>query len=334
MYILQFFGAAPIEYSQVTNIENNSADLIVFAIPAMAFFTFLEIWYSSHSEKKNYNTKEALGSLFVGLGNVGINLLMKVGLIYGSIFIYNLVPWRMSFNWWTLIPCLLLFDLCSYWAHRVSHSNRFFWSTHVVHHTAENYNLTVSFRLSWVQHFKLIFFMPVAFFGFHPVIFFIVNQISVLFQFWQHTEYIGRLHWLIEKFIVTPSNHRVHHGSNEKYIDKNFGAIFIFWDKIFRTYTPEEEKVIYGITTPIDKSLNPLYLNFHEHRDMVIDIRKAKGLRKKLFFLFGSPAKIARYKSDAKAKQISEKAPATKRSGLEMQKMTVPVYLAGFISIL
>src|SRR5690606_40720121 len=95
---------------------------------------------------------------------------------------------------WTIIPCLLVYDLCSYWAHRVSHFNRFFWGTHVIHHSADHYNLTVSFRLSWVQHFKLLFFLPVAFLGVHPIIFFIVNQISVLFQFWQHTEYIGKLH--------------------------------------------------------------------------------------------------------------------------------------------
>src|SRR5690606_35411037 len=97
----------------------------------------------------------------------------------------DLVPWRMEFNWWTIIPCLLVYDFCSYIAHYVSHFNRFFWATHVVHHSADHYNLTVSFRLSWVQHFKLLFFLPVALLGFHPIIFFIVNQISVLFQFWK-----------------------------------------------------------------------------------------------------------------------------------------------------
>ncbi|WEK34966.1 MAG: sterol desaturase family protein [Candidatus Pseudobacter hemicellulosilyticus] len=296
MYLLQLFGAKPIDFREVVDIEKGSADLVVYAIPFMAFFTGLEIWHSWRSDKKNYNTKESLGSLFVGLGNVGINLLLKVGLIYGTICIYNLVPWRMGLNWWTIIPCLLIYDLCSYWAHRISHFNRFFWSTHVVHHTAENYNLTVSFRLSWIQHFKLIFFLPVAFFGFHPVVFFVVNQISILFQFWQHTEYIRKMHPVIEWFIVTPSNHRVHHGSDEKYLDKNFGAIFIFWDRLFGTYYPEEEKPTYGITTKIENSLNPLYLNFHEYKDIVADLKTAKGWKAKLFFIFGSPAKIAKVK--------------------------------------
>src|SRR5262245_47310938 len=102
------FGAEPIPYSHIIHLERQSGDLIVYAIPFMAFFTFLEIWYSRHSEKRNYSTKESLGSLFVGLGNVGINLLFKTGMIYGAVFVYNLIPWRMELNWWTLIPCLLV----------------------------------------------------------------------------------------------------------------------------------------------------------------------------------------------------------------------------------
>ncbi len=295
---MDIFGADRIPYNAITEIEKSSADLIVYAIPAMAFFTLLEAWYSWKIQKNQYNTKEAFGSLFVGLGNLGINLLFKVSLIYGTVFIYNMVPWRMELNWWTIIPCLLLYDICSYWAHRVAHFNRFFWATHVVHHTAETYNLTVSFRLSWMQHFKLVFFLPLAFAGFHPVIFFIVHQIGVLFQFWQHTEYIKKLHPLIEWLIVTPSNHRVHHGSDEKYLDKNFGIIFIFWDRLFNSYQPEEERPTYGITTKIENKLNPLYLNFHEYKDMYVDVKEASGFKKKMFYIFGSPAAIAKSKQN------------------------------------
>jgi sterol desaturase/sphingolipid hydroxylase (fatty acid hydroxylase superfamily) len=290
---MDLFGAEQIPYSHIIEIEKQSADLIVYAIPAMAFFTFLEVWYSWKHNKKAYHTKEAFGSLFVGLGNVALNLAVKVLLIYGTVAIYNFVPWRMEMNWWTIIPCILLYDLCSYWAHRVSHFNRFFWATHVVHHTAEHYNLTVSFRLSWMQHFKILFFLPLAFAGFHPVIFFIVHQIGVLFQFWQHTEFIKKLHPAIEWLIVTPSNHRVHHGSDEKYLDKNFGVIFIFWDRLFGTYQKEEERPTYGITNNIQATLDPIYLNFHEYKEMVSDVKNAGGLRQKLFYIFGSPSEIA-----------------------------------------
>jgi sterol desaturase/sphingolipid hydroxylase (fatty acid hydroxylase superfamily) len=281
-----------IDYNHISYIGEDAADLVVYAIPLMVFFTIIELWYSWYSNRKNYNFKETLGSVFVGLGNVAVNLIFKIGLIYGVVFIYNSVSWRIASNWWTIIPCLFLFDLCSYWSHRISHFNRFFWATHVVHHTAEHYNLCVSFRMSWVQHFKIIFFLPIALMGFHPLIFFMVNQISVLFQFWQHTEYIKKLNPILEWLIVTPSNHRVHHGTDAKYINKNFAAIFIFWDRLFKTYQREEEKPTYGITTKIDKTLNPVYLNFHEFEAIFSDVRNAKGIKRKLYCLFVGPAGI------------------------------------------
>jgi sterol desaturase/sphingolipid hydroxylase (fatty acid hydroxylase superfamily) len=291
------FGAPKIEYDDISRLEQNSPELILYAVPAVILFTIIEIAYSHYSGKKIYDSKETAGSLMTGIGNVLISLALKTTLIYGDVLLYNLVPWRMSLNWWTLIPCILIYDFCSYWSHRISHFNRFFWATHVVHHSGEHYNLTVSFRQSWIQHFKIIFFLPVALIGFHPVIFFITHQVGVLMQFWQHTSCIGKLHPVIEFFLVTPSSHRVHHGTNEKYLDKNFGVIFIFWDRLLRTYQQEEETPQYGLTTKIDHSLNPLYLNFHELKDIYRDVKKAKGFRKKMFYLFGKPVKVAEEKS-------------------------------------
>jgi len=299
LQIHSFFSAPKIDYSHIVHLEKGSADLIIYAIPVMAFFTLWEMWHSWHHKRKAYNARESFGSLLVGLGNVAVNLAFKVGLIYGAVVIYNFVPWRMPLNWWTLIPCLIIFDLSSYGAHVVSHFQRFFWAAHVVHHSGVNYNLTVSFRLSWVQHFKIIFLLPVALSGFHPVIFFVTNQILVLFQFWQHTEYIKKLHPIIEYFIVTPSNHRVHHGSDEKYIDKNFGVMLVIWDKMFGTFQKEEERPTYGLTTPIENSSNPIYLNFHEYKEIIDDVRQTKSWRRKLFYIFGSPTKIALEKKHA-----------------------------------
>lgn len=294
MILLQhaLFGAPEIPLEQITNLEQNSPQIIVYAIPAMAFFTLLEIAHSWRTEGGKYKFRESIGSTLVGLGNVGLNILFKVALLYGAVWIYNLVPWRMEMNWWTLLPCYIIFDFFSYWSHRISHFNRFFWTTHIVHHSAESYNLTVSFRLSWLQNLKVFFFLPVAFAGFHPVIFFVTSQIAVLFQFWVHTEYIGKLHPAIEYIFATPSNHRVHHGSQEKYLDKNFGATFIIWDRIFGTYHHEDEKPEYGLTTKIGNRLNPLYLNFHELNDMLKDVRNAASIKDKLFYIFASPSKI------------------------------------------
>ena len=139
------------------------------------------------------------------------------------------------------------------------------------------------------------FFVPVFLAGFHPLVFFVVNQVAVLFQFWVHTEYIRKLPPWIEYLFATPSNHRVHHGTEDKYLDKNYGATFIIWDRMFGTFYPEEERPVYGLTTPV-YSGNPLYLVFNEAADIIRDVRKAKTWKEKIWYCFGSPVSIARYK--------------------------------------
>lgn len=296
MNVFVFFGAYKIPWEQVDHIKDSAPEIIIWAIPAMFFFVVLEIFISYRQNKKYYDKKETLGSLGIGIGNILISTWIKVILFYMAVWIYNAVPWRMPLNWWTFIPCYIIFDFCSYWAHNISHRQRFWWATHVAHHSGEHYNLSVSFRLSWVQYLKILFLFPIPLLGFHPVIFFVVNQIAILFQFWVHTEYIRKLPRWVEYIFASPSNHRVHHGSQEKYIDKNFGATFILWDRMFNTYQPEEEQAIYGITTNIRHKANPLHINFHEYADMIRDVKQAKGWKTKFFLVFGSPSRIAVYK--------------------------------------
>lgn len=290
--LLSLFGADKIPMDLVAQVEKQAPNLIVWAVPFMVFFAALEMLISYLQDRKYYEKKETIGSVLVGLGNLVVSAGMKVILLYLVVWLYNVLPWRMELQWWTFIPCYIIFDFCSYWAHRISHEQRFWWATHVAHHSGEYYNLTVSFRLSWVQHIKIIFFLPIALMGFHPIVFFVTNQVAVLFQFWVHTEYIRKCPRWIEYIFATPSNHRVHHGSQEQYIDKNYGATFIIWDRMFGTYEPEVEKVKYGITTNIENKANPFHINFHEYKDMLQDVRRAKGLRKKLFYIFGSPVKV------------------------------------------
>ncbi|TDQ12056.1 DUF4833 domain-containing protein [Pedobacter metabolipauper] len=294
--LISIFGADQIPMESIHHLEKSAPDVLVYALPAVFFFTALECGISCFGEHKTYEAKETFGSLLIGIGNLAVNLLMKMVLLYGAIWIYNLLPWRITLNWWTLIPCFIVYDCCSYWSHRTSHFNRFFWATHVVHHSAEHYNLTVAFRQSWVQHVKTIFFIPVALMGFHPLVFFVISQLSTLYQFWVHTEKIGTLHPFIEKYLGTPSNHRVHHGSQEKYLDKNFGATLMIWDHLFGTFQYEEEKPIYGLTTPVENKTNPFVLNFHEYRDMVHDLKHSDGLKELFFFMFASPGKIYTHK--------------------------------------
>ena len=293
---VSIFGAEKVDLADVYQLQQHAPNLLVYTLPVVFIFTILEGVASYFSEHKSYERKETLGSLLIGAGSLTVNLLLKTALISAAIWIYNLLPWRMELNWYTLIACFIAYDCCSYWSHRISHYNRFFWATHVVHHSADHYNLTVAFRQSWVQHFKTLFFIPVALIGFHPVIFFVASQLSTLYQFWVHTEAIGKLHPFIEKYFGTPSNHRVHHGSQEKYLDKNFGATFMIWDHLFGSFQYEEEKPIYGLTTPIANKTNPFTLNFHEYREMYNDLKHSDGIKEMLFFVFASPAKIYRHK--------------------------------------
>ena len=294
LHLNEIFGAPPIDLKNISSISDNTPNIIVYAAPVMFILVILEMIISYRQKRNLYTKKETIASTLVGIGNVLISLALKITLLLGCIVLYNLLPWRMYLLWWTFIPCYIIFDFFSYWAHRVSHRQRFWWATHVVHHSAEDYNLTVSFRLSWIQHLKIVFFIPVVLCGFHPVVLFVVNQIAVLFQFWVHTEYIKKLPRIVEFIFATPSNHRVHHGSQEKYINKNFGATFIIWDRIFGTYQPEEERALYGLTHKLENKGNPVYVNFHEFVDMWKDVIKAKGIKEKFFYLFGDPIDIAR----------------------------------------
>ncbi|MBD8082645.1 sterol desaturase family protein [Chryseobacterium caseinilyticum] len=292
----------PVTIDEITALSRDHPNLLIFAVPVMIILTVLEYKISQNHHDGNYDRKESVSSFFVGLGSVGINLIFKSIFFLPIIFIYNSVPWRLSFNWWTLIPCYIIYDLASYFSHLVSHKCRFWWATHVVHHSSDTYNFSVSFRLSWMQSLKLIFFFPVMLFGFHPLIFLLTNQIATLFQFWVHTEYIKKLPAFIEFIFATPSNHRVHHGSQPEYIDKNFGATFIIWDRIFGTYASETIKPKYGIGYKLKKKYNIFYINFHEYSEMFHDVRNAEGIRRKIYFLFGNPSKI--YKEKLLAKRI------------------------------
>ena len=312
------FFADPIPLNSLSDLQAAAPDIIVYAAPFMFFFVLLEYGISWYQNRQYYEKKETIGSTLVGIGNVLIGLIIKTVLLYVLIVIYNWIPWRMELQWWTFIPCYILFDLCSYWAHRISHHMRFFWATHVPHHSGEHYNLTVSFRLSWMQYLKIIFFLPVNFIGFHPLVIFVTNQIAVLFQFWVHTEYIRKTPRIIEYIFATPSNHRVHHGSQPKYINKNFGATFIIWDRMFGTYQPEEEQVVYGITHNIDHKHNPVHINFHEYVDMIKDVKNAKSFKEALFYIFGDPEDVGNYKATRHAhspaqhhSHVSEKVSST-----------------------
>jgi len=279
---------------QVLNMD--LPNIILYTAPIMIGLVAIE-WFLSYRHKKDfYDSKDTLAATFIGLVNVGMSAAIKVVTFGIILYFYNLVPWSFPHTWWAYVLCFVYIDFWRYWAHRIAHENRFWWATHVTHHNSEKYNWSVSFRLSWTQHIKIIFFIPVALAGFHPVVFFICHQIAVLYQFWIHTEYINKLPAVIEYFFTTPSHHRVHHASNEKYLDKNYGSTFIFWDRIFGTFMPEEERPEYGLTKQI-KSYNPITLNFHEWSDIVKDVKNSKSLKEAYAMVFSRPSELEQVKA-------------------------------------
>ncbi|NNC85429.1 MAG: sterol desaturase family protein [Bacteroidia bacterium] len=316
----------PVTFEMVLE-QLDGLNIISMAAIPMISLVILE-WVLSYYKKKDYyDGMDTLAATVIGLINVAQSAALKV-LTFGVIlFFYNLVPWSVPNAWWSFPLCIIALDFCRYWAHRVAHENRFWWATHVTHHNSEKYNWSVSFRLGWTQHIKIIFFVPVALMGFHPVTFFICHQIEVLYQFWIHTEYIRKLPRPIEYIFTTPSHHRVHHARNKKYLDKNYGSTFIIWDRIFGTFQPEEEQADYGITKPVN-SYNPITLNFHEWVDIVKDIRKSRSLSEAWAMLFTSPAKLEevkaayqeQYDTAAKASQKTPQpvTPETKENKLEV----------------
>jgi sterol desaturase/sphingolipid hydroxylase (fatty acid hydroxylase superfamily) len=271
-------------------------DIIRLAAIPMILLVIME-WILTIVQKKDYyNSLDTVSATAIGIVNIGISALLKIGIFATILFFYNIIPWSIPREWWAYILCIITIDFFRYWSHRLTHVNRFWWATHVTHHNSEKYNLSVAFRLSWTQHIKFIFFIPVILMGFDPVLFFICHQIEVLYQFWIHTEYIRKLPAPIEYIFVTPSHHRVHHSTNDQYLDKNFGSTLILWDRIFGTFKAEEERAVYGITKPIN-SYNPITLNFHEWKDIFSDVIKSRSLKEAYAMMFTSPSKLEAIKT-------------------------------------
>jgi len=199
---------------------------------------------------------------------------------------YLITPWHIPMTMWTWLIALLVADFTYYWMHRLEHQHRILWASHSVHHSSKDYNLTVGFRLSLIEGlFEWIFLVPMILLGFNPFQAIVALVLIAQYQHWIHTEHIGKLGWLDEVF-NTPSVHRVHHGSNNQYLDKNYGGILMLWDKMFGTYQREEATVIYGLTRNINTN-NVLKILFVEFTRIGSDYNKCRNSRDRLKIVFG-----------------------------------------------
>jgi sterol desaturase/sphingolipid hydroxylase (fatty acid hydroxylase superfamily) len=268
--------------------------LILISTPVYIIIIGLEILLSHLGNRKKYTFRDTAENLYLMLLNSGIDLAFR--LIYMVILNYfYLRAWiniESVFFYWLIL--LLLEDMLYYWLHRFDHEIRLFWAVHVTHHSSRHMNFSVGFRSSVFQPlYRFIYFIPLALLGFKPVDIVFIYSATQIWGIFVHTELIHKMGWL-EYFMVTPSHHRVHHGSNPKYLDKNMGMFLIIWDKLFGTFQPElppgvYQPITYGLTKNIE-SPNAKTLVFHEWKEIWRDMaQKGISFKTRLRYLFGPP---------------------------------------------
>lgn len=261
----------------------------LIAIPIFALMIALEAWYARRQGSDAYQSRDAWTNIFIGFMSVAFGAVFGIfiALIYAAA--YELAPYKFPAEaWWTWVVLFFVDDLAYYVFHRASHEIRLFWNFHVVHHSSEHYNLSVAVRQSWfsgILHW--LFYAPVMLLGFAPWMFALMHGFNLIYQFWIHTEFIKTLGPL-EYVLNTPSHHRVHHGVNNAYLDKNYAGVLIIWDRLFGSFVKETEEPKYGIIKPVN-SFNPLWINTHAWHEMYEAARSRPTLIGKLRCIFASP---------------------------------------------
>lgn len=246
---------------QVPEIPN----LIYFAIPFFIATLIIESIITSKKNMNSYTLKDASASISMGLGNVFLGVFAKIIVLAALTYVYmNFRLFTIPFVWWAWVLIFFAEDFAYYWFHRISHENRFFWASHVIHHSSQKYNLSTALRQTWTGSFvSFIFWLPLSFLGFHPIMILAQMSISLIYQYWIHTELIIKMPKWFESIFNTPSHHRVHHATNPQYLDRNHAGILIIWDKIFGSFEPEVEKPAYGLVKNIN-TFNPVKIAFQE----------------------------------------------------------------------
>jgi len=270
-------------------------DLILLVIPAFVVLIGVEFVYGRLAGNNNYRLNDTLSSLSQGLISQAVALCTPLiqyglyGLLYDWITRQHPTPlWFAWSAWYGWLAAFLIYDFSDYWLHRVSHQCAFFWGAHVVHHQSQFFNLSTALRQeSLYPIVGCFFFFPMALLGIEPQMYLKVALFVLVYQFWIHTEHIGTLGWMDQVF-STPSNHRVHHAINANYIDKNFGAVLVIWDRLFGTFQPEQEPCVYGTSQPLN-SWNPAWALLSVYADLLRRARSASGWRNRCRVFYKNP---------------------------------------------
>ncbi|MFF3515222.1 sterol desaturase family protein [Streptomyces sp. NPDC002573] len=265
---------------------------VVYAIPAFVLLVVVEVLsyrFLPDDDERGYELRDTATSMSMGAGSQVIGLPWKAVTVIAYAAVFTVAPWHLSpASGWTWVLLFFTEDLAYYAFHRAHHRVRVLWASHVVHHSSLHYNLSTALRQSWTPMTTLPFWLPLALVGIPPWMILLEQSVSLIYQFFLHTERVDKLWRPVEWIFNTPSHHRVHHGSNRVYLDRNYGGILIVWDRLFGTFEPERERAVYGLTKNID-TYNPLRVAFHEYAAAWRDVRAARRWRDRAGYLFGPP---------------------------------------------
>lgn len=266
-------------------------NFLAFAMPAFFLFVYLEYKLAQRRKRPEiFNYESSVSNISIGLAERLINLFIAAS--FYQLFYYIYEHYRIfdiPSHFWIWVGLILATDFVWYWYHRLGHEVNFFWAAHIVHHHSEEFNFTAAARITTFQAIiRTGFWCILPFIGFHPKMVITMLIVHGAYSFFTHTQVIGRIKWL-EYVFVTPSVHGVHHASDEKYLDKNYGDMFTFWDRMFGTFQEEEEKPKYGLTHPL-KSYSFLWQHFHYYFEIYELWKRSKGFKARWDAVFGSPA--------------------------------------------
>ena len=265
-------------------------DITNFAIPFFLATLMIELALSIYGNREYYTKKDTFASLSMGIGSIGSSIITK-GLKFGVFtFLYEYRLLEIPMVWWGFIALLLADDFSYYWFHRTSHKMRYFWASHVVHHSSQHYNLSTALRQTWTGElsgsFMFYAWMPLV--GFDPWWILTAQSINLIYQYWIHTEVIRKMPRWFELIFNTPSHHRVHHANDLQYLDMNFAGMLIVWDRMFGTFIDETKAPTYGLTTNIS-TYNPARIAFAEWGNLARDVFRTSGILNKLRYIFAPP---------------------------------------------
>lgn len=263
------------------------------AVPGFIVLMLIEIVVGWRTGRARYEGRDTATSLIMGLGSIVTGTLSAGFLFAVALFVWdNFRIFDLGSSWPVFVVAFILDDLAYYWIHRFGHRMRWMWAAHVPHHSSQHYNLSTALRQTWTGPLtpSLLFRMPVYILGIHPSIMIFSAGLNLVYQFWIHTEAVGKMPRWFEAVMNTPSHHRVHHANNPRYLDSNYAGVFIVWDKLFGTYVPEDdnERCRYGLVQDIG-TFNPIRVAVHEWVGIAKDMWAAKGIKNKALYLLAPP---------------------------------------------